>query len=396
MHPSHPSRHHRSLTDLKRAAWSVLLVAWFAQPLHAGDGYRLMYVKTDDPAVTYVDLARIERQLAEAREALAASTEPRQLAELTARIHRLERQLAREQADIAALRDDLNQQKLAWHAERETLQDAYDTLQDAHTGLLADLERKQRQIDRNLAAATSWEHERAELRRQLHRESLVRNGKSLRQTLDTLDSAALVSSLNDVGLLLQAEGRLPEAEELFRRALVVLDATVGRDDVATGTILEHLADTSMRRGNPDAALAFYREAAEVFGARLGTTHPRYANTLNNLGNVQRERGDFSEAERLYRETVRIYATHGKRHQVARAVAAHNLGVLMMGLGRMDDAGPLLEQAADLLTRQRGSASNQAIMACQSLSEFYRITGQPDRADHFQNLARDLAFNQFIP
>ncbi len=367
-----------------------------SQPVHAGDGYRLMYVKTDDPALTYVDLARMERQLAEAREALASSTDPQHLADLTARVHRLERQLAREQQQFTALRDDLHRQQLAWTSERETLREAYDTLQGTHTSLLAELDRQQRQIDRNLAAARSWEQERAELRRQLHRENLVRRGKSLRQTLDTRDSTALVSSLNDVGLLLQSEGRLPEAEELFRRALVVLDATVGRDDVATGTILEHLADTSMRRDNPDAALAFYREAADVFGARLGTDHPRYANTLNNLGNVQRQRGDLAEAERLYREAMRIYTTLGKRHQVARAVSAHNLGVLMMDLGRMEDAGPLLEQAADLLTRQRGTASNQAIMACQSLSEFYRVNGQPDRADHFQNLARDLAFNHFMP
>lgn len=396
MHPNHPPHHPRRPARPFARIATLTLAALAAQTALASDGYRLMYVKTDNPAVTYVDLARIEQQLADARAALASAGDPRQLADLAARVRRLEHQLAREQQDLADLRTTLARQELAWSAERETLHEARATLQKAHDDLLADLARQQRELDRNLAAAQSWEQERADLRRQLHREGLVRHGKSLRQSLDTRDSTALVGALNDVGLLLLSEGRTPEAEELFRRALVILDATVGRDDVATGTILEHLADTSLRRENPDAALAFYREAAEVFGARLGTDHPRYANTLNNLGNVQRQRGDLAEAERLYREAMRIYTSLGKRHQVARAVSAHNLGVLMMDLGRMEDAGPLLEQAADLLTRQRGAASNQAIMACQSLSDFYRMTGQPDRADHFQDLARDLALHQFAP
>lgn len=388
MHPLQPTRF--------ILATALVLAALAAPQARASDGYRLMYVKTDNPAVTYVDLARIEQQLADARTALATAGDPQQLADLTARVRRLEHQLASEQEDLAALQTSFAHQERAWHAERETLLEVRTSLQQAHDELRADLARQQRELDRNLAAAASWEQERAELRRQLHREGLVRNGKSLRQTLDTRDSTALVGALNDVGLLLLSEGRTPEAEELFRRALVILDSTVGRDDVATGTILEHLADTSLRRDNPDAALAFYREAAEVFGARLGTDHPRYANTLNNLGNVQRQRGDLAEAERLYREAMRIYTSLGKRQQVARAVSAHNLGVLMMDLGRMEDAGPLLEQAASLLTRQRGAASNQAIMACQSLSDFYRMTGQPERADHYQNLARDLALTQFTP
>jgi tetratricopeptide (TPR) repeat protein len=355
-----------------------------------------MYVKTSDPTVTFVDLPKLERELTEARAALAAADHPEHTTELIARVHRLEDQLAREQQHVATLQSTLAGQEEQLRAEIAAWKDEYNTLHQSRNGLLDELAIKQRQLNRHIAAHQAWEHERADLRRQLHREGLVRKGKTLRQELDTRDSGSLVWSLNDVGLLLLSEGRAPEAEELFRRALVVLDATVGRDDLATGTVLEHLATVSQQRDNLDAALSFYREAAEVFGSRLGPDHPRYANTLNSLGNVQRLRNQPGEAERLYREAIRIYSTGGKRHAVARAVTTHNLGVLMMDLARLEEAGPLLETSADLLARQRGGASAHAIVACRSLSDFYRVTGRPDRADHYRSLAQELAVDQLTP
>ena len=233
--------------------------------------------------------------------------------------------------------------------------------------------------------------EQQRLRAQLKDEEWIRQGKALREQLGPEDNAALVGSLNDVGLALQAEGKLDQAEEMFRRALVVLDRTSGRSGAAAGTILQHLADVGWARNDLDAAAANYEEAARQFSAALGDNHPRHAATLNGLARVRRDQQRPQEAEELYRMAIHVYERHQAKHPADLVVPLHNLALLLMEQGRLDEAGPLLERAV-LLAEKSGLKKGDAQVVLRTMIRYCQAAGDVERAAEFEKRADELALD----
>ena len=228
-------------------------------------------------------------------------------------------------------------------------------------------------------------------REQMRDEALVRQGKALREQLGPEDNPALVGSLNDVGLVLQAEGKLDEAEGMFRRALAVLEQTSGQSGATSGTILQHLAEVAWARNDLTAAAAYYEEAAQRFSAALGDTHPRHAAALNGLARVRRDQQRPQEAEELYRMAIHVYERHQAKHPADLVVPLHNLALLLMEQGRLDEAGPLLERAV-LLAEKSGLKKGDALVVARTMIRYCQAAGDVERAAEFEKRADELAMD----
>lgn len=222
-------------------------------------------------------------------------------------------------------------------------------------------------------------------------EGTVRAGRALREDLGDVNNIALVSSLNDVGLLMVSEGRLDRAEEMYRRALVILDHVNGRTGAISGTILQHLADVAWRKNDLPGAASFYQEAEAVFAQSVGTSSPRYAAALNGWAVVLHALGKTGDAETKYREALGIYEEKANRNHSDGAVVQHNLGLLLMEQGRLAEAGPLLEESVKRLERPSVSQT-KTMIALRTLARCHQLAGNRDEAAACEARADDLALN----
>jgi tetratricopeptide (TPR) repeat protein len=210
------------------------------------------------------------------------------------------------------------------------------------------------------------------------------------------DNTALVWSLNDVGLLYLAEGRLDEAEALFQRALLILSRQLPDEKAAAGTLLQHLADTAWRKNNLTAAASLYEQAASAFGESVGEAHPRYAAVLNGQAGVLHAMGEPAKAEELYRTALSIYEAQDPAQPVEVATPAHNLGLLYLDQGRLAEAGPMLKQAITALGDRPQQHAERALIMTRSMIRYCQQAGDMEMATLYQAKANDLMLSAMTP
>ena len=116
--------------------------------------------------------------------------------------------------------------------------------------------------------------------------------------------ATIVQSLVNMGQLRQAQGRAREAETLLREALTMAEKVTGRDQLATASCLQSLAETLEQMGSAEAEER-YRAALRVRRAKLPAGHPHLAYTLTGLGRWLRGHGRNEEGMELLREALTI-------------------------------------------------------------------------------------------
>jgi tetratricopeptide (TPR) repeat protein len=205
-------------------------------------------------------------------------------------------------------------------------------------------------------------------------EVTIRGGGALRENMDNEWNAALVGSLNDIGLLMVKDGQLDQAEAFFKRALTILDQTSEHARAASGTLLQHLADVAWMKGDLVSANHYYADAEQVFARTVGPKNRRYAAVLNGWAGVLQRQKKFGEAEDKYRQAIKVYEQKRSGDPVGLAVVLHNLGLLLMDQDRLSEAGPLLEKSVALLT---GMAMRIPCMPCGPFVLSVTITGWPE-------------------
>src|SRR5918996_2879057 len=119
--------------------------------------------------------------------------------------------------------------------------------------------------------------------------------------------------VSKAGLRAADEGRLAEAERLFRDALK-LSEPFGDQDPRRATSVNNLAYILHAQGQYGAAEPHYRESLAMRESALGADHPDVAQSCNNLAELYRVLGRYAEAEALHRRAVQIReARFGESH-----------------------------------------------------------------------------------
>ena len=124
-------------------------------------------------------------------------------------------------------------------------------------------------------------------------------------------------------ITLHRQGRLDEAEALYRR---LLKRRPGDADA-----LHFLGLLSHQRGDTAAAIELVRRAT--------ASAPGYVDALNNLGNLLRVAGRFEEAETAYRRAIALRPDDANAHS--------NLGAVLKAQGNTADAEAALRRAIEL-------------------------------------------------
>jgi tetratricopeptide (TPR) repeat protein len=238
--------------------------------------------------------------------------------------------------------------------------------------------------------------------------------------------------LSNVAFALQDQGKLEEAEPLYREAISMQIDVYGLEHPDVAISLNNLAFLLHDKGDVEAAIEMQEDALEMFQFTLGDDHPAVARGMANISMWMMEAGDYESAEPLIRDAIDLrrrllgnehtdvamaltllavwlieneqfenalraatearsiclLALDESHWRTASATSAE--GAALAGLGRLDEAEPLLIGGHEALTNDGGALPFIVDRATHWLAAFYDSTGAAGEADRVRDALTDSA------
>ena len=180
------------------------------------------------------------------------------------------------------------------------------------------------------------------IRRRLAELTVVIREKALGE-----DHPDVATSLNNLAGLLEAQGKLDEAEPMYRRALAIDEKALGEDHPDVATSLNNLAYLLQSQHKLDEAEPMHRRALAIKEKALGEDHPEVATLLNNLANLLESQHKLDEAEPMHRRALAIREKAlGEDHPEVAASPNSFANVLQSQL-KLDEAEPMPRRRIDI-------------------------------------------------
>jgi tetratricopeptide (TPR) repeat protein len=110
-------------------------------------------------------------------------------------------------------------------------------------------------------------------------------------------------SLNDLAILLEAQGDLPGARPLVERALEIRERVLGREHHDVATSLNTLARLLWAQADFAGAWPLSQRALAIREKALGPEHPKTATSLNTFAGLLWAQGDLAGARLLYERAL---------------------------------------------------------------------------------------------
>lgn len=182
-------------------------------------------------------------------------------------------------------------------------------------------------------------------------------------------------SIDSMGVILQSEGRLPEAEAMFLEALDARRRVLGIDDPDTLMSINNLGYVLILEDRLDEAERYCSQAAASSHRVHGENHPDTLTIKDSLAQVYVAQGRLLEADRLLVQTLkRARGLPGSRLLLGSILSSH--GRCLTLLKRYTGAeAALLEAHAMLVTMDEPEARR----AERNLLALYQAWGKPDKA-----------------
>jgi tetratricopeptide (TPR) repeat protein len=203
----------------------------------------------------------------------------------------------------------------------------------------------------------------------------------------------LATSLNNLALLYESQGRYSEAEPLYLQALSLTRRLLGEEHPSVATSLNNLAGLYKSQGRYSKAQSLYLQALELRRRLLGEDHPSVANSLNNLALLYDSQGRYSEAEPLYLQALELRRRLLGEDHPSVANSLNNLALLYDSQGRYSEAEPLYLQALELRRRLLGEDHPDVANSLNNLAALYRSQGRYSEAEPLYLQALDICERQ---
>jgi hypothetical protein len=207
---------------------------------------------------------------------------------------------------------------------------------------------------------------------------MVEEGRAALATADgEFEAATLMTRL---AKLLRDQGRLGEAEPLYRGALAAYRRTLREEHPATLYTLNNLAILLSDQGRLSEAEPLYLEALAARRRALGNEHPDTLVVVNNLANLLSGQGRLGEAAPLYTEVLaaRRRTLGGDDSETLSSI--NNFAVLLCDQGKLGEAEPLLLEALDAYRRTLGSEHPETLAAVNNLAILLKNRGKLEEAE----------------
>ncbi|SPP91908.1 CHAT domain-containing tetratricopeptide repeat protein [Bradyrhizobium vignae] len=206
-----------------------------------------------------------------------------------------------------------------------------------------------------------------------------------------LDTALIAPELSNLAALYQRQGRFTEAEPLFKRALTVSERSLSREHPDVGRALNNLATLYVTQERFAEAEPLFQRALAIYQKAAGPEHPAVATILNNIGQVDRDLNRDADAEAPIKRSLAIREkVLGPDHpDVARSL--NNLAGLYEHQQRYAEAEPLYRRALSIRERALGPDHPDVATSTSNLAYFLQATGRT--ADALPFAQKTLAANR---
>jgi CHAT domain-containing protein/Tfp pilus assembly protein PilF len=205
---------------------------------------------------------------------------------------------------------------------------------------------------------------------------------TLKQALDkvTPDTAAQAVTFGNLGRVYEDQGRYPEAEDLYRRALAISERGGTKSQLTLAMSTNDLAHILEPQGHYVEAEQLYLRAIAILEQKLGPGHPSVATALNNLAVVYLRQGRLDDAEKMFKRALDIRQTVLGANSAEVAVVLNNLAQIYELEDRQSDAEVACAQALDILQKLLGSSHPDVAKIQRKLAVIYDAQGRYNEAE----------------
>ncbi len=184
-----------------------------------------------------------------------------------------------------------------------------------------------------------------------------------------------MESISGMDFLLQAQGKLAEAEIYSREALEIRRRVLGNEDIHTLLSISNMCTVLMYQSKLDDAEPYCREALETRRRVMGDFAADTLVSINILAYLLTEQGKLAEAEPYRYEAVeKTRHVLGNEHPDT-MVAVSNLGYLLKQQGKLAEAEPHYREALETFTRVLGEAHQYTLMTVSNLGYVIEAQGR---------------------
>jgi eukaryotic-like serine/threonine-protein kinase len=202
-------------------------------------------------------------------------------------------------------------------------------------------------------------------------EALLAQVLAARQRLLGSDHRDTLATMSDLGLAIAYGGDDARAAPIFAKVLETDRRILGEEDPATLSVLDNLAGAYKSLGRYSEAQALLEREVELNRRVLGPDHPDTTNSVQALAAVYRALGKYAAADPLFLATLESERrTLGEEHWETEN-ARRNLAISYRAQGRYAEADPLFKRALASLQRGLGREHPLTLQVAYNLGESYR-------------------------
>ncbi len=177
-----------------------------------------------------------------------------------------------------------------------------------------------------------------------------------------------------VGALRMREGKYPEARQLLDRALIGLEASLGKDDPAVALVLNRLAGVDREEHKAADGEARLRRAAAILKQAYGDQHPNLATTYSSLGQVLHVGGHSVEALQMLQQALEIRESVSGSDHADLIGPLMTIGLAMRAIGRTAETRPYLERALAIARAKLGPDHTKTALVEMNLASVLTTLG----------------------
>ncbi|MHC4991872.1 MAG: tetratricopeptide repeat protein [Planctomycetota bacterium] len=209
------------------------------------------------------------------------------------------------------------------------------------------------------------EHEEAE--------ELLREALRLQEANLGEDHPDLVDTLNNLAFARQGQGRLADAEALYRRALSIPEA----DDQAMIDVTFNLGIVRDEMGDADAAEAYYLEGLDRWRESVGDEGSKTLAALAHIGYFYYRQRRYADAERFFEELATSPALADDDPK--KLLYVFNLGVQYLNQWKLEQAGAMFLQSLRGRRVVLGDEHSETRDSMRDLATIYGLQGRHEES-----------------
>ncbi|MFL5587150.1 MAG: tetratricopeptide repeat protein, partial [Ktedonobacteraceae bacterium] len=199
----------------------------------------------------------------------------------------------------------------------------------------------------------------------------------------------VATSLNNLAGLYEHQGKYTEAEPLLLRVLAIREKVLEPEHPDMAMILHHLAWLYTEQGKYRQAEPLYQRSLAIREKALGAEHPYLASTLNNLAMLYQAQGNYGQAESLYQRAlaIREKVLEPEHPDVARSL--NNLASLYQDQGKYGQAELLFQRSLAIKEKTLGLEHPSMATTLENYADLLRETNREDEAAKLEERAKAI-------